>query len=77
MNRNANQRFAAAMAPQDLGAMRVCPRCLATASVRERTVWAQTAEAARAQLAARLEMIRGSRWVKIGRTVGLGPDLSK
>jgi SAM-dependent methyltransferase len=47
----------------------------AEASVRERTVWAQTAEAARAQLAAQLEMIRGSRWVKMGRTVGLGPDL--
>jgi len=50
---------------------------LAEASVRERTVWAQTAEAARAQLEAQLEMIRASRWVKMGRTVGLGPDLSK
>jgi ubiquinone/menaquinone biosynthesis C-methylase UbiE len=47
----------------------------AEATVRERTVWAQTAEAARAQLAAQLEMIRASRWVKMGRTVGLGPDL--
>jgi SAM-dependent methyltransferase len=46
-------------------------------TVRERTVWAQTAEAQRAVLAARLEMIRDSRWVKMGRTVGLGPDLSK
>jgi 2-polyprenyl-3-methyl-5-hydroxy-6-metoxy-1,4-benzoquinol methylase len=49
----------------------------AESSVRERTIWAQTAEAQRAELAARLEMIRGSRWVKMGRTVGLGPDLSK
>lgn len=47
----------------------------AEATVRERTVWAQTAETQRAQLAAQLEMIRGSRWVKMGRTVGLGPDL--
>jgi ubiquinone/menaquinone biosynthesis C-methylase UbiE len=47
----------------------------AEATVRERTVWAQTAEAQRAQLAAQLEMIRASRWVKMGRTVGLGPDL--
>ena len=47
------------------------------ATVRERTIWAQTAEAQRAELAARLEMIRESRWVKMGRTVGLGPDLSK
>ncbi len=49
----------------------------AESTVRDRTVWAQTAEAQRAQLAARLEMIRASRWVKMGRTVGLGPDLSK
>lgn len=47
----------------------------AEATVRERTVWAQTAETERAQLAAQLEMIRASRWVKMGRTVGLGPDL--
>lgn len=47
----------------------------AEATVRERTVWAQTAEAQRAELAAQLEMIRASRWVKMGRTVGLGPDL--
>jgi ubiquinone/menaquinone biosynthesis C-methylase UbiE len=49
----------------------------AEATVRERTVWAQTAEAQRAELAAQFEMIRASRWVKMGRTVGLGPDLSK
>jgi len=49
----------------------------ANTTVRERTVWAQTAEAQRAELASRLEMIRDSRWVKMGRTVGLGPDLSK
>ncbi|MGA2877439.1 MAG: methyltransferase domain-containing protein [Bryobacteraceae bacterium] len=49
----------------------------ANTTVRERTVWAQTAEAQRAELAERLAMIRDSRWVKMGRTVGLGPDLSK
>jgi SAM-dependent methyltransferase len=49
----------------------------AEATVRERTIWAQNAEAQRAELAAKLEMIRASRWVKMGRTVGLGPDLSK
>jgi SAM-dependent methyltransferase len=49
----------------------------AEATVRERTAWAQTAEAQRSELAAQLEMIRESRWVKMGRTVGLGPDLSK
>jgi ubiquinone/menaquinone biosynthesis C-methylase UbiE len=48
----------------------------AESTVRERTIWAQTAEAQRSELAARLEMIRTSRWVKMGRTVGLGPDLA-
>jgi ubiquinone/menaquinone biosynthesis C-methylase UbiE len=48
----------------------------AESTVRDRTIWAQTAEAQRAELAARLEMIRASRWVKMGRAVGLGPDLS-
>jgi ubiquinone/menaquinone biosynthesis C-methylase UbiE len=47
----------------------------AEATVRERTAWAQTAEAQRAALAAQLEMVRQSRWVKMGRTVGLGPEL--
>lgn len=49
----------------------------AEATVRERTIWAQTAEAQRAELAGRLEMIRASRWLQMGRTVGLGPDLTK
>jgi len=45
----------------------------AEGTVRERTLWAQNAESARAQLAAQLEMIRASRWLKLGRQVGLGP----
>jgi hypothetical protein len=48
---------------------------IAEATVSERTVWAQTAEAQRAALAAQLEMVKASRWVKMGRTVGLGPNL--
>jgi ubiquinone/menaquinone biosynthesis C-methylase UbiE len=47
----------------------------AEATVRERTVWAQAADAQRAELAAKLEMIRASRWVKMGRQVGLGPEI--
>jgi ubiquinone/menaquinone biosynthesis C-methylase UbiE len=50
---------------------------IAEATVGERTIWAQTAEAARAQLAAQMEMVRQSRWMKMGRKVGLGPELSK
>jgi len=54
-----------------------CVRLLdaAEATVCERTEWAQTAEAQRATLAAQLEMIKTSRWVKMGRTVGLGPEV--
>ena len=47
----------------------------AEATVRERTTWAQSAESQRAVLAAQLEMVRESRWVKLGRQVGLGPHL--
>jgi SAM-dependent methyltransferase len=47
----------------------------AEATVRERTLWAQTVEAAREQLAAQVEMVRASRWVKLGRQIRLGPDL--
>jgi ubiquinone/menaquinone biosynthesis C-methylase UbiE len=54
-----------------------CVRLLDTAeaTVTERTVWAQSAEAQRAELAAQLDMVRASRWVKMGRTVGLGPEV--
>ena len=43
----------------------------------EWTARARTAELAREQLTAVIDMIRESRWVKLGRKVGLGPDLSK
>jgi SAM-dependent methyltransferase len=49
----------------------------AEASVQERTQWAQTAEAQRAELAAKIEMIRASRWLKLGQKVGLGPRNSE
>lgn len=54
-----------------------CVRLLdeANATVRERTIWAQNAEAQRAELATQVEMVRASRWLKLGRQVGLGPDL--
>ena len=45
----------------------------AEATVIERTEWAQRLDAELAQLQARLAMIRQSRWVRLGRTVGLGP----
>ena len=40
-----------------------------------RTQWAQQLDAEKARLAEQLGMVRASRWVKLGRTVGLGPAL--
>lgn len=56
-----------------------CVRLLdsAVATVDERTLWAQRAEQERERLAALLNLIRGSRWIKLGRTVGLGPALDQ
>jgi len=56
-----------------------CVRLLevSDATVVERTVWAQRAESLRADLTARLDLVRVSRWVRLGRKLGLGPDLTK
>jgi ubiquinone/menaquinone biosynthesis C-methylase UbiE len=47
----------------------------AEATVIERTQWAQRLQGDLEQLQARLAMIRQSRWVKLGRTVGVGPRI--
>ena len=47
----------------------------AEATVVERTEWAQRLERKVQELEAQLQMIRQSRWVKMGRAVGLGPEL--
>ena len=54
-----------------------CVRLLEAAetTTEERTLWAQRTEKLRADLAAQLDLIRVSRWVKLGRKFGLGPDL--
>ena len=54
-----------------------CVRLLEAAetTVVERTHWAQRAEAQRAELVAKLEMVRASRWVRLGRKMSLGPDI--
>jgi SMC interacting uncharacterized protein involved in chromosome segregation len=41
----------------------------------ERTEWALRLQAEAGQLAQQVELIRASRWVKLGRKVGLGPVL--
>jgi SAM-dependent methyltransferase len=49
----------------------------AEATVVERTHWAQRLDAQLQQLEARLDMIRQSRWIRLGRTVGLGPQVDR
>ncbi|MEO8100386.1 MAG: methyltransferase domain-containing protein [Acidobacteriota bacterium] len=49
----------------------------AEAAVVERTQWAQQLNAELEALRARMEMLRQSRWIKLGRTVGLGPELER
>ena len=47
----------------------------AEATVAERTLWAQRTEAQREQLEEQLGAVRASRWVRMGRKVGLGPAI--
>jgi ubiquinone/menaquinone biosynthesis C-methylase UbiE len=56
-----------------------CVRLLdaAEATVKERTLWAQRAEAQRQELAAHLDLLRASRWLKLGRKLGLGPAVKQ
>jgi hypothetical protein len=41
----------------------------------ERTAWALSLQQQAQALEAQLALYRGSRWVKLGRKVGLGPEL--
>jgi hypothetical protein len=41
----------------------------------ERTAWALRLDKEASELARQLDLYRGSRWVKLGRKVGLGPGL--
>ena len=54
-----------------------CARLLDTAeaTVEERTRWAQRLEEQLKQAEALLNMVRASRWVKLGRAIGLGPAI--
>jgi hypothetical protein len=54
-----------------------CVRLLEAAetTVEERTLWAQRTEKLREDLAAQMDLIRRSRWVRLGRKFGLGPNL--
>ncbi|MGI8741286.1 MAG: methyltransferase domain-containing protein [Bryobacteraceae bacterium] len=52
-----------------------CVRLLdaSEALVEERTVWAQRADSERAALQSQLNLVRVSRWFRLGRRLGLGP----
>jgi ubiquinone/menaquinone biosynthesis C-methylase UbiE len=56
-----------------------CVRFLETAeaTVHERTLWAQRTEEQRQYLAAQLNLLRASRWLKLGRKLNLGPVLDQ
>jgi hypothetical protein len=41
----------------------------------ERTAWAQRLDQERRLLEEQLTLVRASRWIKLGRKVGLGPAL--
>lgn len=45
--------------------------------VEERTLWAQQLDQRVRQLEQTLSTVQGSRWVRFGRTLGIGPDLQK
>lgn len=47
----------------------------AEALVEERTKWAQSLDAEIANLRAQLESIRGSKWLRLGRSIGVGPKV--
>lgn len=47
----------------------------AEATVVERTEWARRLDAQLRETAAQLEMVRQSRWLKLGRQLGLGPQV--
>ncbi|MEZ5355796.1 MAG: methyltransferase domain-containing protein [Bryobacteraceae bacterium] len=52
-----------------------CVRLLDTAekTVEERTLWAQSLDREKTAVEAQLSMVQASRWIKVGRRLGLGP----
>ncbi len=54
-----------------------CVALLDTAerTVEERTNWALSLDRKVQDLEAKLAMVQASRWIRLGRTIGLGPEL--
>jgi SAM-dependent methyltransferase len=46
-------------------------------TVEERTRWAQSLDREKQDLEARLSMVEASRWIRMGRRLGLGPQIGK
>ena len=47
----------------------------AETTIEERTKWAQSLEAEVENLKQQLESIRGSKWIRLGRSIGFGPKV--
>jgi hypothetical protein len=47
----------------------------AEGTIEERTRWAQSLDAENASLRAQLDSIRGSKWIRLGRSIGIGPKV--
>jgi SAM-dependent methyltransferase len=48
----------------------------AESTIEERTLWAQSLEIEIKNLNAQLESFRGSKWIRLGRSIGLGPKVN-
>lgn len=62
--------------------LRELARCVellheAERTVEERTLWAQRLDAEVRRLEAQLSLVQASRWVRLGRKLGLGPELAQ
>ncbi len=76
--RETEQRLEAALALK-VAELGECAGLLdkAEATVVERTLWAQSAEAKWHELEAQLNEVRASRWIRLGNRVGLGPVIEE
>jgi SAM-dependent methyltransferase len=46
-------------------------------TVEERTIWAKSLESERDALQSELARVRASRWIRLGRTLGMGPEIHR
>jgi chromosome segregation ATPase len=76
----AKTKWAEGLDSELAGKMRELAQCIeylhqAEKTVEERTRWAQGLQAEVERLRGQLALLEASRWVRLGRSVGLGPEL--